>query len=176
MTVNLEEKLLFKLLQWAGVGQSSQLIAADVESEMTNLLSYRTVIPTGSRNESLQLYFEFLNVASTELRISVSTTSQLPDDLRAIKHHLGFPLIKFESPVKLKGYDRSYMLGDVSVYADSLMKHYKKVGFVMFIWVATLWLLQQVYGPARVIIFLAIEKMKCLEYRQVYTRIYTILM
>ena len=55
------------------------------------------------------------------------TTSQLPEDLQKIKRHLGFPLVKFESPVSLNGLHRSHTLGTPGVYADVLMKHYRKV-------------------------------------------------
>ena len=128
MTVNLEEKLLFKLLQWAGVGSPSHLKhPSNKENKIMSLLSYRTVVSSGQHTDAQQLYFEQLGIASTELRISVSTTSQLPEDLRAIKYQLGFPLIKFQSPVKLKGYQRSHLLGEVNVYVDSLIKHYKRV-------------------------------------------------
>ena len=127
MTVTLEEKLLFKLLQWAGVVRPSRSRRKrNQQDEMMNLLSYRTPVSAGQQ-DSMQLYCEHLNLATTELRISVSTTSQLPDDLKAIKYNLGIPLIKFQSPVKLKGYQRLHTLGEAHVYADSLMKHYKRV-------------------------------------------------
>ena len=127
MTVTLEEKLLFKLLQWAGVGRRSHKPRPHKEDQLMNMLSYRSTISAGPRSDLIQLYCEALSIDTTELRISVSTTSQLPEDLKAIKYHLGFPLIKFQSPVKLKGYQRSHMLGEVTVYMDSLVKHYKKV-------------------------------------------------
>lgn len=127
MTMIIEERLLFKLLQWAGVGQSSQEPNENKDHEISDLISYRTVVPAGPRTDALQIYFERFSIASTELRVGVYTTSQLPDDLRAIKQQLGFPLVKFESPVKLRGFYQSHMLGDAGIYADSLMKHYKKV-------------------------------------------------
>lgn len=127
MTINVEEKLLFKLLQWAGIGQPSQLLEPSKEDEILSLLSYRTPISSGQPVESQQLYCEALSISSTVMRISVSTTSQLPEDLKAIKHHVGIPLIKFQSPVKLKGYHQSHLLGETSVYVDSLVKHYRKV-------------------------------------------------
>ncbi len=127
MTVTLEERLLFKLLQWAGVGLPSHKTRPHKEDEITSMLSYRSTISAGPRSDLMQLYCEALSIATTELRISVSTTSQLPEDLKTIKYHLGFPLIKFQSPVKLKGYERSHVLGEVTVYTDSLIKHYKKV-------------------------------------------------
>ena len=128
MTVILEERLLFKLLQWAGVGlQVSQQRSTNEADEIKDLLSYRAVVPKGSKTDSLQLYFERLNIATTEFRVNVSTTSQLPEDLKRIKYRLGFPLIKFESPVKLTGFKQSHMLGDISAYSDCLMKHYTGV-------------------------------------------------
>lgn len=127
MTINMEERLLFKLLQWAGIGCPSQLTQPSKEDEILSLLSYRTAVSSGRHVDSQQLYCENLNLATMVLRISVFTTSQLPNDLKAIKYLLGFPLIKFQSPVKLKGYRRSHILGEVTVYTDSLMKHYKRV-------------------------------------------------
>ena len=131
MTVIIEERLLFKLLQWAGLGQSSQQKDQSISHEISDLISYRNVIPVGAHTDSLQMYFELFRIANTELRVSVFTTSQLPDDLQAIKQQLGVPLVKFESPVKLRGFQQSHMLGDTGVYADTLMKHYKKVRGVM---------------------------------------------
>ena len=59
--------------------------------------------------------------------MSMRTTSQLPPDLQRIKHHLGFPLVKFESPIYLDGFQQSHVLGTVGMYIDALIKHYKKV-------------------------------------------------
>ena len=127
MTITVEEKLLFKLLQWAGVGRSSQRRRRKPDNEIVHLLSYKTAVSAGHHQDSVQLYCEQLTIATTELRMSVTTTSQLPDDLRAIKYNIGIPLVKFQSPVKLKGYFKSHVLGEVNVYADSLVKHYKRV-------------------------------------------------
>ena len=138
MTVIIEERLLFKILQWAGVGQTLQSVNQSVSHEVSDLISYRVVMPATTLEDSMQLYFKQFSIASTELRVSVFTTSQLPEDLKAIKYQLGFPLVKFESPVKLRGFYQSHMIGDIGVYADSLMKHYKKVSFI--IWSDTLFL------------------------------------
>ena len=134
MTIKLEEKLLFKLLQWAGVGcpRPSHLRQPSKQDEILSLLSYRTAISSGQHVNSQQLYCELLHIATTVLRISVFTTSQLPDDLKAIKYHLGIPLIKFQAPVKLKGYQKSHLLGEVNVYMDSLIKYYKRVSWLIF--------------------------------------------
>ena len=48
-----------------------------------------------------EFYFEEFAIADTEFRVSMHTTSQLPDDLQQIKYHLGFPLVKFEAPISL---------------------------------------------------------------------------
>ncbi len=136
MTVIIEERLLIKILQWAGVGQPPQSVTrgGTIKHEISDLVSHRMALPEkSSAPESLQVYFEQFNIGAMELRVSVFTTSQLPDDLKAIKYQLGFPLVKFESPVKLRGFYQSHMIGDVGVYVDSLVKHYKRVS-VMDIW------------------------------------------
>jgi len=84
-------------------------------------------VPSSHEEASLQLYFERLFISDTELRVSMHTTSQLPEDLLRIKRHLGFPLVKFESPIFLDGFLQEHTLGTPGVYVDALMKHYKKV-------------------------------------------------
>ncbi len=75
-----------------------------------------------------QLYFECLQIRETEVRVSMHTTSQLPEDLQRIKRRLGVSLVKFESPIYLGGFHQMHMLGPVSVYSDALVKHYRRVG------------------------------------------------
>ncbi len=123
----LEERLLFKLLQWAGLGQAEEEEAAKEEQMMTMLTLHRTHPPTGSKFDSMQIYFEHLRISDIELRVSVVTTSQLPPDLLKIKRRLGFPLVKFESPIYLDGFHQAHTLGGVALYVDSLTKHYKGV-------------------------------------------------
>ena len=55
------------------------------------------------------------------------TTSQLPLDLSAIKKRLGFPLIQFQSPIVLEGFQASHMLGTPVLFIDTIGKHYKYV-------------------------------------------------
>ena len=126
MTLLLEEKLLFKLLQWAGVGQA-QAEAEAKEDETMNMLTYRTVTPDSSwTGESKQLYFEEFQISDMELRVSMLTASQLPEDLKQIKRRLGIPLVMFESPILLDGFQQYHTLGGVGNFTSSLAKHYKK--------------------------------------------------
>ena len=66
-------------------------------------------------------------MARTELLMSMHTTSQLPEDLLRIKRCLGFPLVQFESPIALTGFERSHMLGTPALFLDIVSKHYKRV-------------------------------------------------
>lgn len=117
------------MLQWAGIGQAQEEEEAK-EEEIMNMLTLHRVSPSsGSRFGSMQLYFELFKISDVELRVSMLTTSQLPEDLLKIKRHLGFPLVKFESPIYLDGFYRSHVLGDIGVYVDSLTKHYKGVSY-----------------------------------------------
>lgn len=126
MTLLLEEKLLFKLLQWAGVGQAQSEAEAKEDETMT-MLTYRTVASDSSgTGESKQLYFEEFQISDVELRVSMLTASQLPEDLKRIKRHLGIPLVKFESPILLDGFYQCHTLGSVGNFTSSLGKHYKK--------------------------------------------------
>ena len=78
---------------------------------------------------SRQFYTEQLRVSTTELLVSMHTTSQLPQDLQQIKKRLGFPLVQFESPIILQGFHKSHMLGTPHIFMDAIAKHYKKVKF-----------------------------------------------
>ncbi len=127
MTLLLEERLLFKLLQWAGLGQAKEEEAAKEEEMMTMLTLHRTSPPLSSKFGSMQIYFEHIRISDIELRVSMLTTSQLPLDLLKIKRRLGFPLVKFESPIYLDGFHQAHTLGGVGLYVDSLTKHYKGV-------------------------------------------------
>lgn len=118
---------MFKLLQWAGLGQAKEEEAAKEEQMMTMLTLHRTHLPIGSKLDSMQIYFEHIRISDIELRVSVLTTSQLPADLLKIKRRLGFPLVKFESPIYLDGFHQAHTLGGVALYADWLTKHYKAV-------------------------------------------------
>lgn len=69
-------------------------------------------------------------MCTTELLVSMHTTSQLPEDLQRIKRQLGFPLVQFESPIILEGFQKSHMLGTPLLFVDAIGKHYKKVNTV----------------------------------------------
>lgn len=117
LTILLEEKLLFKLLQWLGVGSNPDTQATTETDSVIVQLSQRLVpqptllcslhslhsLPQSLRSNQVEreFYFEEFTIASTEFRVSMHTTSQLPDDLQQIKYHLGFPLVKFEAPISL---------------------------------------------------------------------------
>lgn len=130
ITLLLEEKLLFKLLQWAGVGQAQEEEDAKEEEIMNMLTMHRLSNPSSSKFGLMQIYFDHFKISDVELRVSMLTTSQLPEDLLKIKRHLGFPLVKFESPIYLDGIHQAHVLGDAGVYVDSLTKHYKGVNIV----------------------------------------------
>jgi len=127
MTLLLEEKLLFKLLQWAGVGQAGDKANAQEEEIMTLLTMHRVTPQATAGLSTVQIYFDHIKISDIELRVSMLTTSHLPEDLVKIKRHLGFPLVQFESPIYLDGFHQAHSLGDTGVYVDSLKKHYKGV-------------------------------------------------
>jgi vacuolar protein sorting-associated protein 13D len=123
-TVLLEEKLLFKLLQWSGIGTKER------ESSQHLLLPTRSQWVATVPNDAIpshQLYIEQLHIHTTELLVNMHTSSQLPSDLMAIKKRLGFPLIQFESPIHFEGFHKFHMLGTPVLYMDAITKHYKKV-------------------------------------------------
>ena len=76
---------------------------------------------------SHQVYVEQLKVGTTNLLVCMHTTSQLPPDLAMIKRRLGFPLIQFESPIVLEGFQTTHMLGTPLLFVDTVGKHYRYV-------------------------------------------------
>lgn len=147
ITLLLEERLLFKILQWAGVGQAPQEAEAK-EEEVMNLLTRQTVSPSNSETNSRQLYLEDLKVSDVELRVSVFTTSQLPDDLKRIKRYLGFPLIQFERPIYLDEFHQSHILGNPATLLDAFQKHYKSVSTLSSIFASFIfWSVPTPYPP-----------------------------
>ena len=126
VTLLLEERLLFKILQWAGVGQAPHEAEAK-EEEFMHLLTRQTVSPSSSEASSRQLYMEDIKISDVEFQVSMLTNSQLPDDLKRIKRHLGFPLIQFESPIYLREFHQSHILGNTAALLDAFQKHYKEV-------------------------------------------------
>ncbi|KAK9392132.1 vacuolar protein sorting-associated protein 13D [Crotalus adamanteus] len=118
-TVQIEEKLLLKLLSFFGCNQSE----AEVENYDENLHEK----PAGQEVARKRYYFENLKISVPQIKLSVFTSSKLPLDLKALKSTLGFPLVRFEDAViDLDPYTRVHPYETKSFIVNDILKHFQE--------------------------------------------------
>ncbi|XP_078281630.1 intermembrane lipid transfer protein VPS13D isoform X1 [Rhinoraja longicauda] len=119
LTVQIEEKLLLKLLQFFGLGQLDQ----DVEKPDENA-------PEQNNEKSgtaKRYYFENLKLSMPQIKMSVFTSSKLPVELKALKGMLGIRLIRFEDAViHLDPYTRVHPYETQEFIINDILKHFKE--------------------------------------------------
>uniref|UniRef100_A0A8D0BUC4 Vacuolar protein sorting 13 homolog D n=1 Tax=Salvator merianae TaxID=96440 RepID=A0A8D0BUC4_SALMN len=118
-TVQIEEKLLLKLLSFFGYDPSE----SDVESYDENLHE-KPVDEGGARK---RYYFENLKISLPQIKLSVFTSSKLPLDLKALKSTLGFPLVRFEDAViNLDPFTRVHPYETKEFIINDILKHFQE--------------------------------------------------
>ncbi|XP_077787399.1 intermembrane lipid transfer protein VPS13D isoform X3 [Podarcis muralis] len=118
-TVQIEEKLLLKLLSFFGCDQSE----SEVESYEENLHE-KPVDQGGARK---RYYFENLKISVPQIKLSVFTSSKLPLDLKALKSTLGFPLVRFEDAViNLDPFTRVHPYETKEFIINDILKHFQE--------------------------------------------------
>ncbi|XP_078095173.1 intermembrane lipid transfer protein VPS13D isoform X6 [Mustelus asterias] len=119
LTVQIEEKLLLKLLRFFGLGQLDQ----DVEKPDENA-------PEQSSEQggtAKRYYFENLKLSMPQIKMSVFTSSKLPVELKALKGILGIRLIRFEDAViHLDPYTRVHPYETQEFIINDILKHFKE--------------------------------------------------
>ncbi|XP_032904332.1 vacuolar protein sorting-associated protein 13D isoform X5 [Amblyraja radiata] len=119
LTVQMEEKLLLKLLQFFGLGQLDQ----DVEKPDENA-------PEQNNEKSgtaKRYYFENLKLSMPQIKMSVFTSSKLPVEFKALKGMLGIRLIRFEDAViHLDPYTRVHPYETQEFIINDILKHFKE--------------------------------------------------
>ncbi|XP_007491817.2 intermembrane lipid transfer protein VPS13D isoform X1 [Monodelphis domestica] len=118
-TVQIEEKLLLKLLSFFGYDQAE----SEVEKYDENLhekSNEQDGTPT-------RYYFENLKISVPQIKLSVFTSSKLPLDLKALKSTLGFPLIRFEDAViNLDPFTRVHPYETKEFIINDVLKHFQE--------------------------------------------------
>jgi vacuolar protein sorting-associated protein 13D len=127
LMVLMEERLLFRLIQWIqeGLASTDENMEDNAGKEAFSMLTRRTtatIVGGGG-----QLHFESIDLMMGVVRLSLHTTSNLPPDLRAIKHSLGVPTVTFEAPVVFDRYSQHHLSGTTQVVLESIATHYKRV-------------------------------------------------
>ncbi|XP_061458181.1 intermembrane lipid transfer protein VPS13D isoform X3 [Rhineura floridana] len=118
-TVQIEEKLLLKLLSFFGYDQSE----SEVESYDENLHEK----PVDQGGALKRYYFENLKISVPQIKLSVFTSSKLPLDLKALKSTLGFPLVRFEDAViDLDPFTRVHPYETKEFIINDILKHFQE--------------------------------------------------
>ncbi|XP_058531396.1 intermembrane lipid transfer protein VPS13D isoform X2 [Ochotona princeps] len=118
-TVQIEEKLLLKLLSFFGYDQAE----SEVEKYDENLHE-KTVEQGGT---PVRYYFENLKISIPQIKLSVFTSSKLPLDLKSLKSTLGFPLIRFEDAViNLDPFTRVHPYETKDFIINDILKHFQE--------------------------------------------------
>ncbi|KYO48961.1 vacuolar protein sorting-associated protein 13D isoform A [Alligator mississippiensis] len=119
-TVQIEEKLLLKLLSFFGYDQSE---SAEVEKYDENL--HEKTLDQGGAQK--RYYFENLKISVPQIKLSVFTSNKLPLDLKALKSTLGFPLIRFEDAViNLDPFTRVHPYETKEFIINDILKHFQE--------------------------------------------------
>ncbi|XP_006145355.1 vacuolar protein sorting-associated protein 13D isoform X2 [Tupaia chinensis] len=118
-TVQIEERLLLKLLSFFGYDQAE----SEVEKYDENLHE-KTAEQGGT---PIRYYFENLKISIPQIKLSVFTSNKLPLDLKALKSTLGFPLIRFEDAViNLDPFTRVHPYETKEFIINDILKHFQE--------------------------------------------------
>ncbi|NWY00497.1 VP13D protein, partial [Nothoprocta ornata] len=118
-TVQIEEKLLLKLLSFFGYDQSE----SEVEKYDENL--HEKVVEQGGGQK--RYYFENLKISVPQIKLSVFTSSTPPLDLKTLKSMLGFRLIRFEDAViNLDPFTRVHPYETREFIINDILKHFQE--------------------------------------------------
>ncbi|XP_004678577.1 PREDICTED: vacuolar protein sorting-associated protein 13D isoform X2 [Condylura cristata] len=118
-TVQIEEKLLLKLLSFFGYNQAE----SEVEKYDENL--HEKSVEQGGT--PIRYYFENLKISIPQIKLSVFTSNKLPLDLKALKSTLGFPLIRFEDAViNLDPFTRVHPYETKEFIINDILKHFQE--------------------------------------------------
>ncbi|XP_041061622.1 vacuolar protein sorting-associated protein 13D [Carcharodon carcharias] len=119
LTVQIEEKLLLKLLHFFGLGQLDQ----DVEKPDENAPEQNSE----QGGTAKRYYFENLKLSMPQIKMSVFTSSKLPVELKALRGVLGIRLIRFEDAViHLDPYTRVHPYETQEFIINDILKHFKE--------------------------------------------------
>lgn len=121
--VHLEERLILKIIDFIGV--SGQDHEAPVDE---NDFHAQRFIQDVSTAHSKRYYFAAIKLMPSEIKLSVLTSSKLPQHLQAIKRKLGLTLLKFEDArIEVEPFIRKHLFESSRFLIHSIIKFYKDV-------------------------------------------------
>nr|XP_018896804.1 PREDICTED: vacuolar protein sorting-associated protein 13D isoform X1 [Bemisia tabaci] len=121
-SVILEEQLVLKMFAFAGLGPN------DHECENTCENDYETqrILTEVTSVNAKRYYFGVLQLVLGRVRLSVTTSSKLSTNLKAIKRKLGLTLIKFEdAAVEIRPFIRTHIFETSQFLFQLLLKHFR---------------------------------------------------
>ncbi|KAL4233287.1 Vacuolar protein sorting-associated protein 13D [Mactra antiquata] len=121
LTIQLEEQLLWKLVQFAGIGQSD----TNIEKIEEGIDDLQKTLSITSSVKTKRYYFGTLRLSGTCITLSMVKASSLPQDLATLKQTMGFPLINFEADVDLERFNKCHQFESKEFFMHELKKHYK---------------------------------------------------
>ncbi|CAB3983690.1 Hypothetical predicted protein, partial [Paramuricea clavata] len=126
LTLQVDERLLFKLLQFFGWVYNDDDVTVNQDSENLGIETHRT--PSSVSPSSLKrYYFEKFLFNAVQLRVSVATVTRLPEDLKQIKSSMGLILVRLQGAVvDLESFSRTHAFDTRTAFLDALSKHYSE--------------------------------------------------
>ncbi|XP_028393538.1 vacuolar protein sorting-associated protein 13D-like [Dendronephthya gigantea] len=126
LTLQVDEKLLFKLLQFFGWVYNDDDVTVNQDSENLGIETHRTSSSV-SPSSLKRYYFEKFLFNAVQLRVSVATVTRLPEDLKQIKSSMGLILVRLQGAVvDLESFSRTHAFDTRTALLDALSKHYSE--------------------------------------------------
>nr|CAB3267626.1 vacuolar protein sorting-associated protein 13D [Phallusia mammillata] len=125
LTVQIEERLLLKLLHFVGYGPASSGRDSEVLDEAKMDLNRAICnVMDDSVATATRFYFDTIRLSAAPMRLSVITTSRLIPELKAVKRALRFSLVQFErAPVAIQAYAKRHLFETVAFILADFSKH-----------------------------------------------------
>lgn len=120
ITLNVEEELLCKVLKFTGITRSDEEMERIDESAYD--AQHALIISTRTAK---RFYFGALKLALNQIKLSVTKSHKLAEELVAVKRKLGLSLIAFEDAlIDLDPFIRVHPFETINFLTNAVVKHY----------------------------------------------------
>jgi len=123
LSIQLEEKLLWKMLGFLGWGDGGNSYELDADTEDGDL---NAQLQAATSAQAKRFYFGQIKIITSRIKLSMLTANKLPPELGAIKEYWGIPMVRFEDAlVDLDPFVRIHPFETSAFLVDSILKHYE---------------------------------------------------
>ncbi|XP_062579526.1 intermembrane lipid transfer protein VPS13D-like isoform X2 [Saccostrea cucullata] len=120
LSIQVEEELLWKLLQFCGFGSTDHLDEKVTEGE-----DPRKALAAATSVKTKRYYFGLLKIHTSRVNLSMLTASKLSADLKALKRDMSLPLVRFEdAKVDLDPFIKSHLFETIVFLQKEIRFHY----------------------------------------------------